>query len=139
MTQEVVVRAVHADGTAQVLGATQGYDESGMAIRGSIPLEPGMTVEPLYTVLSDSGERRQQAAAQQTVETLLDDGGVLTCGHFGGVPAVDGVKRHQRHQQKGDGQQTQAHDAYRQAVSLDARPVLYLVSGDVLHIYGHVG
>ena len=56
-----------ADGSAQVLGATQGYDESGMAIRGSIPLEPGMTVEPLYTVLSDSGERRQQAGDAITV------------------------------------------------------------------------
>ena len=32
-----------------------------------------------------------------------------------------------------------ADDRIHESVSLDARPVLYLVSGDILHIYGHVG
>ena len=49
------------DGSARVLGATQGYDEDGMAIRGSIPLEAGMTVEPLYTALDGEGHRREWA------------------------------------------------------------------------------
>lgn len=56
-----------ADGGARVLGATQGYDEDGMAIRGSIPLEAGMTVEPLYTALDGDGNRRQWTGDALTV------------------------------------------------------------------------
>ena len=56
-----------ADGSARVLGATQGYDEDGMAIRGSIPLEAGMTVEPLYTALAEDGARAQRAGDPITV------------------------------------------------------------------------
>lgn len=56
-----------ADGSARILGATQGYDEDGMAIRGSIPLEAGMTVEPLYTALAEDDARTQQAGDPITV------------------------------------------------------------------------
>ena len=49
------------DGSAQVLGATQGYDEDGMAIRGSIPLEPGTVVEPLYTAVAADGAQTERA------------------------------------------------------------------------------
>jgi hypothetical protein len=44
-----------------VLGATQGYDEDGMAIRGSIPLEPGTVVEPLYTAVAADGAQTERA------------------------------------------------------------------------------
>lgn len=57
----------NADGSAHVLGATQGYDENGMAIRGSIPLEPGMQIAPLYTALNDGGEAREWEGAAITV------------------------------------------------------------------------
>ena len=56
-----------ADGSATVLGATQGYDENGMAIRGSIPLETGMSIEPLYSALSDDGQMRERAGSAITV------------------------------------------------------------------------
>lgn len=56
-----------ADGQAQVLGATQGYDENGFAIRGSIPLEAGMRVEPLYTVVGPDGGEDQTVGAAITV------------------------------------------------------------------------
>lgn len=56
-----------ADGQAQVLGATQGYDEYGFAIRGSIPLEAGMRVEPLHTVIGPDGGESQTVGAAITV------------------------------------------------------------------------
>ena len=49
------------DGTAELLGATQGYDENGYAIRGWIPLENGMTVCPLFTAVSPDGTEREYA------------------------------------------------------------------------------
>ena len=48
-----------ADGTTQLLGATQGYDENGFAIRGSIPLEAGMKIHPLFTAVSADGTERE--------------------------------------------------------------------------------
>ncbi|MBQ7655832.1 MAG: hypothetical protein IJS41_04935 [Clostridia bacterium] len=48
-----------ADGTAHLLGATQGYDEAGFAIRGYIPLEEGMTIYPLFTAVSADGTERE--------------------------------------------------------------------------------
>ena len=47
------------DGSAELLGATQGYDENGFAIRGSIPLEAGMELRPLFTAVSPDGTERQ--------------------------------------------------------------------------------
>ena len=64
-----------ADGKAEVLGATQGYDENGFAIRGSIPLEPGMTVYPLFTAVSPDGTEREYAGDAVTVP---EDGLELT-------------------------------------------------------------
>ena len=49
------------DGAAQVLGATQGYDENGMAIRGCIPLKAGMTVAPRFTVFRADGSEAETA------------------------------------------------------------------------------
>ena len=48
-----------ADGRTELLGATQGYDENGFAIRGSIPLEAGMTIRPLFTAVSPDGTERE--------------------------------------------------------------------------------
>ena len=48
-----------ADGKTELLGATQGYDENGFAIRGAIPLEAGMTVNPLFTAVSADGTERE--------------------------------------------------------------------------------
>ena len=48
-----------ADGKTELLGATQGYDENGIAIRGSIPLEAGMTVYPLFTAVSPDGAAQE--------------------------------------------------------------------------------
>ena len=62
-----VLAARNADGSAQVLGATQGYDENGFAIRGSIPLEAGMTVVPLYTAVDPDGSEREYAGRAITV------------------------------------------------------------------------
>lgn len=56
-----------ANGSARILGATQGYDENGMAIRGSIPLEPGMQIAPLYTALNDGGGAREWEGEAITV------------------------------------------------------------------------
>ena len=47
------------DGNCAILGATQGYDENGLAIRGTIPLEAGMTVRPLFTAYSADGTGRE--------------------------------------------------------------------------------
>ena len=47
-----------ADGETQLLGATQGYDENGFAIRGYIPLEAGVTIRPLFTAVSSDGTER---------------------------------------------------------------------------------
>ena len=59
--------SLSADGTAAVLGATQGYDESGFAIRGSIPLEAGMTVTPLFTAVASDGSEREYDGEPVTV------------------------------------------------------------------------
>ena len=56
-----------ADGTTTLLGATQGYDENGFAIRGSIPLEEGMTIYPLFTAVSPDGAEREYEGAALTV------------------------------------------------------------------------
>lgn len=48
-----------ADGTMTLLGATQGYDENGFAIRGSIPLEAGMKIQPLFTAVAQDGTERE--------------------------------------------------------------------------------
>ena len=48
-----------ADGKAELLGATQGYDENGFAIRGYIPLEMGMILHPLFTAVSADGTERE--------------------------------------------------------------------------------
>ena len=48
-----------ADGNAELLGATQGYDENGFAIRGYIPLEAGMILHPLFTAVSADGTERE--------------------------------------------------------------------------------
>ena len=56
-----------ADGTMNLLGATQGYDENGFAIRGFIPLEAGMTVYPLFTAVSADGTEREYEGNAITV------------------------------------------------------------------------
>ena len=48
-----------ADGKTELIGATQGYDANGFAIRGSIPLETGMTIYPLFTAVSADGTERE--------------------------------------------------------------------------------
>lgn len=52
------------DGVGRVLGETQGYDENGFAIRGSIPLEAGMRVVPLYTAVGADGELSEYEGAE---------------------------------------------------------------------------
>lgn len=56
-----------ADGETEVLGATQGYDESGFAIRGFLPLEAGMTVHPLFTAVAADGSEREYEGEEITV------------------------------------------------------------------------
>ena len=56
-----------SDGTIELLGATQGYDENGFAIRGSIPLEAGMTIRPLFTAVSSDGTEREYEGEAITV------------------------------------------------------------------------
>ena len=56
-----------ADGTSSLLGATQGYDENGFAIRGWIPLEAGMTIYPLFTAVSSDGTEREYEGSAVTV------------------------------------------------------------------------
>ncbi|MBR6705060.1 MAG: hypothetical protein IKI84_00060 [Clostridia bacterium] len=56
-----------ADGSCSVPGATQGYDENGLAIRGTIPLEAGMTVRPLFTALYPDGTGREFEGPAVTV------------------------------------------------------------------------
>ena len=56
-----------SDGTIELLGATQGYDENGFAIRGSIPLEAGMTICPLFTAVSPDGTEREYEGDAITV------------------------------------------------------------------------
>ncbi len=55
------------DGETEVLGATQGYDDQGFAIRGVIPLEAGMTVYPLFTAVSKDGSTREYEGDAITV------------------------------------------------------------------------
>ena len=59
--------SISADGEASILGATQGYDESGFAIRGAIPLEAGMTVTPLFTAVASDGSEREYDGEAVTV------------------------------------------------------------------------
>ncbi len=56
-----------ADGTATLLGATQGYDENGFAIRGWIPLEAGITICPLFTAAASDGTEREYEGSAVTV------------------------------------------------------------------------
>ncbi len=56
-----------ADGTARILGATQGYDENGVAIRGSIPLETGTAVCPLFIAVDADGNEREYEGEAITV------------------------------------------------------------------------
>ena len=72
-----------ADGTTELLGATQGYDENGFAIRGSIPLEAGMTIRPLFTAVSADGSEREYEGDEITVPA---DGLTL---QWGRIPAGD--------------------------------------------------
>ena len=65
------------DGTTVLLGATQGYDENGFAIRGSIPLETGMTVCPLFTAVSPDGTEREYEGTAVTVP----EGGLTLSWH----------------------------------------------------------
>ncbi len=48
-----------SEGDLELLGATQGYDENGFAIRGSIPLEEGMIIVPVFTAVSADGTERE--------------------------------------------------------------------------------
>ena len=72
-----------ADGTTVLLGATQGYDENGFAIRGSIPLEAGMTIRPLFTAVSEDGSEREYEGDTITVP----EGGLQL--QWGRIPAGD--------------------------------------------------
>lgn len=56
-----------ADGAAELLGATQGYDENGFAIRGCVPLEPGMTIAPVFTAVTPDGAEREYQGPAVTV------------------------------------------------------------------------
>ncbi len=56
-----------AEGSAVILGATQGYDENGFAIRGHIPLEEGMTIAPLFTAVSADGTEHEYEGTAVTV------------------------------------------------------------------------
>ena len=56
-----------SDGKTELLGATQGYDENGFAIRGVIPLEAGMKVVPLFTAVSGDGSEREYEGEAFTV------------------------------------------------------------------------
>ena len=51
--------SLSSDGATAILGATQGYDEAGFAIRGFIPLEAGMSIAPLFTAVSSDGTERE--------------------------------------------------------------------------------
>lgn len=55
------------DGKTEILGATQGYDEQGFAIRGTIPLETGMTIRPLFVAVSANGSEREYEGNEITV------------------------------------------------------------------------
>ena len=55
------------DGKTEVLGATQGYDDQGFAIRGVIPLEAGMTVYPLFTAVAKDGSAREYEGSAITI------------------------------------------------------------------------
>lgn len=68
-----------AGGETELLGATQGYDENGFAIRGFIPLEPGMTVSPLFTAVSPDGTEREYEDGAVVVPA---DGLTLTWGRI---------------------------------------------------------
>ena len=65
------------DGKTEILGATQGYDENGFAIRGVIPLEAGTTVYPLFTAVSADGTEREYEGSA----IVIPEGGLeLTWG-----------------------------------------------------------
>ena len=69
------------DGQTELLGATQGYDEQGFAIRGVIPLEAGMIVYPMFTAVSPDGTEREYDGAAITVPA---GGMALTWGKIPG-------------------------------------------------------
>ncbi len=54
----------NAAGESEILGATQGYDENGASIRGSIPLEEGMSIRPLFTAVSPDGTEREYEGSE---------------------------------------------------------------------------
>ncbi len=56
-----------ADGRMEILGATQGYDENGFAIRGTIELEAGMTIRPLFAATAPDGSEREYEGRAVTV------------------------------------------------------------------------
>ncbi len=66
-----------ADGKTELLGATQGYDENGFAIRGVIPLEAGMTIYPLFTAVSADGTEREYEGSEIVIPA---EGAKLTWG-----------------------------------------------------------
>ena len=56
-----------AEGKTELLGATQGYDENGFAIRGYIALDAGMTIYPLFTAVGADGSEREYTGDAITV------------------------------------------------------------------------
>jgi hypothetical protein len=73
-----------ADGKTELIGATQGYDANGFAIRGSIPLEAGMKIEPLFTAVSADGTEREYRGNEIIVpeEGLELSWGKIPEGHY---------------------------------------------------------
>ena len=66
-----VLAVSYSDGHCEVLGVTQGYDENGYAIRGSMPLEPGMVIQPVFTCIHEDGSETESLG--ETI-TVGDDG-----------------------------------------------------------------
>ena len=67
------------DGETTLIGATQGYDESGFAIRGSIPLEAGTVINPLFTAVAPDGNEREYEGGAVTIP---EEGLALTWGRI---------------------------------------------------------
>ena len=73
-----------ADGKTELIGATQGYDANGFAIRGSIPLEAGMKIYPLFTAVSADGTEREYRGNEIVIpaEGLELSWGKIPEGHY---------------------------------------------------------
>ena len=73
-----------ADGKTELIGATQGYDANGFAIRGSIPLETGMKIYPLFTAVSADGTEREYRGNEIVIpaEGLELSWGKIPAGHY---------------------------------------------------------